>query len=79
MLCRIGLDDTDHIEFGVTTATFDHLLREICQSMHCNVIEKVTKDVFAPKQNDFDELALFKYPKFLSSYLSLYISPHLTH
>ena len=40
MQCRIGLDDTDHIEFGCTTSTFDHLLTEICQSMHCNVIER---------------------------------------
>ncbi len=39
-LCHIGLDDTDHVEVGCTTSSFDHLLTEICQSMVCRVIER---------------------------------------
>ena len=39
-LCRIGLDDTDHVEFGCTTSSFDHLLTEISRSIDCKVIER---------------------------------------
>ena len=39
-ICRIGLDDTDHVEVGCTTSSFDHLLTEISSSMHCKVIER---------------------------------------
>ena len=39
-LCRIGLDDTDHIDSGCTTSSFNDLLSDICQSMDCKVIER---------------------------------------
>ena len=39
-ICRIGLDDTDHVEVGCTTSSFDHLLTEISSAMHCKVIER---------------------------------------
>jgi tRNA(Ile2)-agmatinylcytidine synthase len=38
--CRIGLDDTDHIEVGCTTSSFDHLLTEICERMECQIVER---------------------------------------
>ena len=38
--CRIGLDDTDHLEVGCTTSSFDHLLTAICQRMECQVVER---------------------------------------
>ena len=38
--CRIGLDDTDHIEVGCTTSSFDHLLTEICERMECHIVER---------------------------------------
>ena len=51
-LCRIGLDDTDHVDFGCTTSSFDHLLEEICSSMDCKVIERrlVRLWPFAPRR-----------------------------
>ena len=39
-LCRIGLDDTDHVDVGCTTSSFDHLLAVIDQGMDCKVIER---------------------------------------
>ena len=39
-ICRIGLDDTDHVDVGCTTSSFDLLLREISQSMDCKVVER---------------------------------------
>jgi len=38
--CSIGLDDTDHLESGCTTYTFDHLLRSICNILDCNIVER---------------------------------------
>ena len=51
-LCRIGLDDTDHVDFGCTTSSFDHLLKEICRLMDCKVIERrlVRLWPFAPRR-----------------------------
>ncbi|MEC7708959.1 MAG: DUF1743 domain-containing protein [Candidatus Thermoplasmatota archaeon] len=39
-LCRIGLDDTDHVDFGCTTYSFELLLAEISHSLDCKVIER---------------------------------------
>ena len=39
-LCRIGLDDTDHVDVGCTTSSFDNLLTLIDQGMDCKVIER---------------------------------------
>ena len=40
MRCNIGLDDTDHLESGCTTFTFDGLLRSICESLECDIVER---------------------------------------
>lgn len=40
MRCRIGLDDTDHIESGCTTFTFDQLLRSLTDKLGCRVVER---------------------------------------
>ena len=40
VLCRIGLDDTDHVDIGCTTSSFDLLLTEISQFIDCKVIER---------------------------------------
>ena len=38
--CRIGLDDTDHIQVGCTTSSFDHLILSICEQIECQIVER---------------------------------------
>lgn len=40
MRCRLGLDDTDHVDEGCTTSSFDELLSEIQEAMNCDIIER---------------------------------------
>jgi len=38
--CRLGLDDTDHVDEGCTTSSFDELLSEIQEAMNCDILER---------------------------------------
>ena len=40
MRCRLGLDDTDHVDEGCTTSSFDELLSEIQEAMNCDILER---------------------------------------
>ena len=40
MRCRLGLDDTDHVDEGCTTSSFDGLLSEIQLAMNCDILER---------------------------------------
>ena len=40
MRCRLGLDDTDHVDEGCTTSSFDELLSEIQEAMKCDILER---------------------------------------
>jgi tRNA(Ile2)-agmatinylcytidine synthase len=36
----LGLDDTDHVDEGCTTSSFDELLSEIQEAMNCDILER---------------------------------------
>ena len=40
MRFRLGLDDTDHVDEGCTTSSFDELLSEIQEAMNCDILER---------------------------------------
>ena len=40
MRCRLGLDDTDHVDEGCTTSSFDELLSEIQDGTNCDILER---------------------------------------
>ena len=40
MRCRLGLDDTDHVDEGCTTSSFDELLSEIQEAMNWDILER---------------------------------------
>ena len=40
MRCRLGLDDTDHVDEGCTTSSFDELLSELQDGMNCDILER---------------------------------------